>query len=263
MIIPGIVSVTFRQLEPAQIIELAQGADVQAVEWGADVHAPCGDLPAVRQVAQMSQDAGLELPVYGSYYALGRDDIDGFQRNLEASCLLGTPMIRIWAGRLPLVEVNDHLFGQMVDQAYRICELAQAVGVSVVPEWHGNSLLETTESACRFFSEVNHPSLVNFWQPHQDLSPELRRVDLERAALPRLRGFHVFQWSSGSLVRHALEDGRSEWMDYLTLAVRADRPLYALLEFVKNDDPQQFLADAKTLKKWVQEIFEDDAVLSC
>ena len=40
---PGLVSVTFRQLAPEALIDLAARAGLAAIEWGADIHVPPGD----------------------------------------------------------------------------------------------------------------------------------------------------------------------------------------------------------------------------
>jgi hypothetical protein len=45
-LIPGLVSVTFRKLAPAAIVELAVKAQLRSIEWGGDVHVPHGDVRA-------------------------------------------------------------------------------------------------------------------------------------------------------------------------------------------------------------------------
>jgi hypothetical protein len=58
MIIPGLVSITFRKLAPAEIITLVRQADLQAIEWGGDVHVPHGNVRQVREVPRLTEDAG-------------------------------------------------------------------------------------------------------------------------------------------------------------------------------------------------------------
>src|SRR2546421_12786695 len=65
VIVPGLVSVTFRQLAPAAVVDLAVRAGLCGIEWGADVHVP--DVPAARRVASLTGDAGLVVACYGSY----------------------------------------------------------------------------------------------------------------------------------------------------------------------------------------------------
>jgi len=70
MLIPGLVSVTFRQLTVEEIGELATECGLQAVEWGGDVHVPPGDFAAARRAL----DTGLKVAAYGSYYRAGVSD---------------------------------------------------------------------------------------------------------------------------------------------------------------------------------------------
>ena len=72
--------------------------------------------------------------------------------------------------------------------------------------------------------------------------------------LPHLLHLHVFQWqrNDGQTVRFPLADGEATWRQWLELAATAP-PMpggrFALLEFVKGDDPAQVAADAATLKR--------------
>src|SRR4051812_33893599 len=95
----GLVSVTFRQLSPPQIVDLAHKAQLQTIEWGADIHVPAGDLVRAREVRGMTVDAGLSITSYGSYFRAGEDDPADFSPVLESAQALGALSIRIWAGR--------------------------------------------------------------------------------------------------------------------------------------------------------------------
>ena len=72
MIYSGLVSVTFRALSPAEIVELVARAGLEGIEWGGDVHAPHGDVARARDVYRRTVDAGLAIPSYGSYYRPGK-----------------------------------------------------------------------------------------------------------------------------------------------------------------------------------------------
>jgi len=60
MIKSGLVSVTFRKLTPAHIIQLVVDAGLEGVEWGGDVHAPPGDARLAQEIARMTVDAGVK-----------------------------------------------------------------------------------------------------------------------------------------------------------------------------------------------------------
>ena len=70
MLIPGLVSVTFRQLAPREIVQLAAAAGLRGIEWGGDIHVPHGDLQAARAVRDITAAAGLQVLAYGSYFRL-------------------------------------------------------------------------------------------------------------------------------------------------------------------------------------------------
>jgi hypothetical protein len=55
----------------------------------------------------------------------------------------------------------------------------------------------------------------------------------------------------GKRRREPLEYGASCWEAYLALASQAQGDRYALLEFVRDDSPEQLLADAAALRGWL------------
>ena len=59
MIRAGLVSVTFRQLDPAAVVEIAARAGLAGIEWGADVHV--SDEEAAYRVAELTSAAGLQV----------------------------------------------------------------------------------------------------------------------------------------------------------------------------------------------------------
>ena len=67
MLIPGLVSITFRQKTPLEICRLCESAQLQAIEWGGDVHVP-PNARNIREIRDMSADHGLTVCSYGSYY---------------------------------------------------------------------------------------------------------------------------------------------------------------------------------------------------
>ncbi len=88
---------------------------------------------------------------------------------------------------------------------------------------------------------------------------------------PRLSSLHVYHWTIGAyeknivnetvrpLVwpddfnRHPLADGVDRWRSYLKEAQKTGKDHWALLEFVKDDDPKQVMEDAATLIALLEE----------
>ena len=61
MISSGLVSVTFRKLSPAEIVDLVRQAGLNCIEWGGDIHVPHGDCVRAREVRQRTLAAGLTV----------------------------------------------------------------------------------------------------------------------------------------------------------------------------------------------------------
>jgi hypothetical protein len=59
----------------------------------------------------------------------------------------------------------------------------------------------------------------------------------------------------------ALADGTELWVSALSLADRQGAAVpghrFALCEYVRDDDPDQFLADARVLRRWLGALPDD------
>jgi len=258
MILPGLVSITFRQLAPHAIVALVAQAGLKAIEWGGDVHAPHGDVAQAQRVRQMTVDAGLTVAAYGSYYRVGHADVS-FAAVLESAVALGAPTIRVWAGKIGSAQADEAYWARVIEDSRATGDLAQEAGITVAYEYHGNTLTDTRESALRLLETVNHPNVKTYWQPPggatraENAEADFRLAGL-REILPWLVNVHVFSWrdSDGQRERMTLAAQAEDWAQYLAHVATTGRDHYAMLEFVRNDDPQHFLTDAETLKQWLK-----------
>lgn len=57
MLLPGLVSITFRKLSPGEIVELVATAGLVGIEWGGDVHVPHGDFARAAEVRKLTEGA--------------------------------------------------------------------------------------------------------------------------------------------------------------------------------------------------------------
>jgi 3-dehydroshikimate dehydratase len=259
MIRGGLVSITFRKLSARAIIDLVTRANLTGIEWGGDVHVPHGEIDVARDVAQMTRDAGLLVAAYGSYYRVGVSEADGlaFAHVLESAITLGAPTVRVWAGNRGSVDADQAYRAAVIDEARRIAVLAHAVGITVSFEYHRNTLTDTNVSAHRLLEEVGHPNVRTYWQPPVAMSPAECLEGLD-AVSDYLSNAHVFHWAVSSPTavanRRPLAEGAGVWRQYLERIAATDREHFALLEFVRDDAPEQFLADARILSAWLAEL---------
>lgn len=249
-LIPGIVSVTFRALSPAEIIGLSVQAGISLVEWGGDVHVPHGDTNTARDVGEQTRDAGLEVACYGSYYRVGVAGSPDFEACRDTAAALGAPVIRVWAGNLGSADADQDAFERVADDTRRICRIAGQAGLAVAFEYHGGTLTDKLDSALRLLKSAASPNLRTLWQPLGSESPATYAEQIPSLA-PWLAHAHVYNWPGG--VHAPLADGEQAWREPIEALAQIDRPVGLLLEFVRGNSAEQFLADAATLRRWIEE----------
>jgi sugar phosphate isomerase/epimerase len=254
MLIAGLVSITFRSLAPEEIIRLMGQAGVQAVEWGGDVHVPAGEVQRAREVGRWTREAGLMVSAYGSYYRLGGDGGNKtapFESVLASAAGLGAPTIRVWAGRKGSADHSPEERRAVIDDAFRVADMAAHAGITICLEYHQGTLTDTRDSARSLLGELAHPNIEFLWQPSNGEPVEACAERLVEV-LPRLRNVHVFHWWPTARERHPLVDGEAQWRTYIDIVRESGRAADFLLEFVANDSPGQFLADASTLRRLLE-----------
>lgn len=244
-IVPGLCSVTFRQLDSDQLIDVAARTGLSAIEWGADVHVPPGDLKRAAHVRDRCTTEGLTCLSYGSYWFAGKSPSDEIDDLLDTAVALGAGTVRVWAPgeRSPAVAALA-----------RACDRAASRDLTIALEFHPNTLTETADSTIRLLADVDRPNLRTYWQPRPgDTGADAIR-ELE-PVLSALEHLHVFSWNADSS-RLPLAAHEETWLCALRMVARRpdDRPLNAYLEFVENDDPAVLARDAATLCAWIEQM---------
>ncbi len=250
MIHSGLVSITFRELSPEEIITLVAQAGLEGIEWGGDIHVPHGDLGQARRVRRMTSEAGLDIPSYGSYYRVGHKEPVPFEQVLETTIELGAPTVRVWAGKRGSEDADATYRASVVQESQRIADIAAREGITVAYEFHQNTLTDTNESARQLLEAVERDNVKTYWQPPRGSTMSYNLEGLD-AVLPWLLNIHVFTWHVITGERMALADGEVVWRQYLKKVAATGREHFAMLEFVEGDKPENFLRDAVTLKRWL------------
>ncbi len=249
-IYPGLVSITFRQLSPTEIIDLVVQAQLTGIEWGGDIHVPHGDVVTANMVRQQTLDAGLQVAAYGSYYRVSHNESGPFAAVLEAAVALGAPTIRVWAGRQGSDSADEPYWQAVIEDSRRIAELAAAAGITVAYEFHAKTLTDTNEAARTLLERVDHPNIRAYWQPPRQSTVAYNLTGIGAVA-PWLDNIHVYQWQRESGEREPLTAGYADWQQYLDKISHVVGERFAMLEFVQDDTPEAFLRDATTLRGWL------------
>lgn len=247
MLKTSLTSITFRHKSPDAIIRLAARAQLDAIEWGGDIHLPPGDLNAAQRIRQTMRAYGLAVSAYGSYYRA--DDAD-FSAVLATAQALGCRLIRVWAGRKPSAATAPAERTVLVSRLRRAVETAAAVGCTVATEYHADTLTDTLASTRALLDAV--PGLRTFWQPPVGLPETENRRALDALAA-NVESLHVYCRDATGR-RLPLAEGRDAWRGYLAQASAWSGIHAATLEFVQGDSEAQFLQDAAVLRTLLKEV---------
>ena len=246
---PGLVSISFRKLSWQDTLSLAKTAGLEVIEWGGDVHVPHGDVALAREVGEATRAAGLEVAAYGSYYRLGEPAPD-VSDVLASAKALGAPIIRIWAGHRGSADCDEAEWQRLIADALRVTAMAKSEDIDIVFEYHGRTLTDTADTCARLLEAV--PAANSYWQPPVSMSSDDCMSGLIRLG-SRVAGVHVFSWEG--IDRLPLIARENDWPGFLAQA-KAQGASWALMEFVKDDEPQQLIEDAAVLKGWLAAIEE-------
>jgi 3-dehydroshikimate dehydratase len=240
--ITGVVSVTFRELKPLDIIKLTKESGLNGIEWGSDIHCPPDNAQAASEIFALMTENGLSSISYGSYYQVG--SFGRFDHILNTTVKLGAKNIRVWAGDTASIESGADVWKNVTEDSQRIADMAFPFGITISYEYHNDTLTDNLESVLLLINRVKRGNVYTYWQPpiNSDVEDNLKSIQ-KLVKMKKLKNLHIF--TLDGLVRLPLDAGI--WIQYVREASPCEPAL--LLEFVKGNSIQQFLDDAKALIK--------------
>ena len=173
-----------------------------------------------------------------------------FDTVLDTAVALDAPLIRVWAGNKGSESADEVWWEKVIKESREIADKAEQENIKIAYEYHGGTLTDTNETAIKLLKEVDHSNIYTYWQPPHHMSVKNRQQDLKNV-LPWLTNMHVFYWESHD--RFPLKNGAEDWQKYFSEVLKTDRNHYAMIEFVQNGDPEQFLNDAEVLKSLIND----------
>lgn len=246
MLIPGLVSVTFRKLTPEEIIREASRARLQVVEWGGDIHAPPGHESRAKAIRTWCADAGLGIAAYGSYFRLAADqDVRPW---LETAAQLGAPTMRIWAGNRASPEWSDSEVRLLVDELRTVCELGQRAGRTLSLEYHEGTFVDCLPAAERLLRSVDHPALRTYWQPLTSRHAVSDHIADITGLLPWLSHLHVFHRDRSTAEWRPFNAAAPQWRRIFRSIAASTTTHAVMIEFVRGDSIAALQEDAGVLR---------------
>ncbi len=246
MLIPGLVTVTFRPFSREKVAETAAKAGLRRLEWGGDIHVPPGDDGAAEDAVRLTALHGLEIDTYGSYFrCLPGEDAGAVVGTAEK---LGARNLRVWAGQKGSAEISEEERGAVVSGIRAVCRMVPR-GMTVSTEFHQNTLTDRFESAVRMAEEVGEANFRLYWQPNQFMD-DAYNLAAVKACLPYLSNVHVFTWSGHD--KFPLADGERMWRQYIEIVASDGSDHGLFLEFTCDGSAEQLYRDAETLARWLE-----------
>ena len=243
----GLVSISFRNKTPGELIALCKEAGLKYIEWGSDVHCPVGNIEYAKELGNKTREAGINTYCYGSYFRVGITDTSEFEQYCFTSVALGAKCIRVWAYNKKYSECSSDELNMIQSSVSEIFKTAKKHNLYINFEYHRGSLTETIDGTLKLFDMVPENNLKVHWQPNPQITTEDNLAELN--LLPRVDIVHVFAWTNENCmdIRHPLYNHHLTWCEYVKAARRINPECIFELEFFMGDTATQFIQDAKTL----------------
>ena len=243
----GLVSVSFRQHSPKEILEVTRAVGLSCIEWGSDVHAPCRDIERLREIAALQKEYGIFCSSYGTYFRLGETPIEELEAYIQASRILGTNILRLWCGVKSGKDMTNEEQDALLDVCGTAAKVAEANGVILCLECHKKTFTEDPDDAIHLMETINSPNFRMYWQPFQWQSAE-QNIENAKKIAPFAEHIHVFNWKGSEKL--PLADAVGEWQEYIKVF---STPRTLLLEFMPNGTVEELAAETAALRAIIGE----------
>lgn len=239
----GLVSISFRDKSPEEILSAMKNAGLSYIEWGSDIHAPFNDLGKVKEVCELQKKYKIECCSYGTYFRLGETPIEELELYIKAAKLLGTNILRLWCGNKDSKNYSEDEREKLFSVCRKAAEIATKNDVVLCLECHNKTYTQYLSGAIEVMEYVNSPSFRMYWQPNQ-----FREFDENMEYAEKISSYiehiHVFKWRGQK--KYSLNEGIGEWKEFIS-CFSGDHCL--LLEFMPDNNIKSLEHEAAALKE--------------
>ena len=237
----GLVSVSFRNHTPEEILPAMKSAGLTCIEWGSDVHCP---PEGAGEIAALQEKYGITCCAYGTYFRLGVTPMEELQGYIDAAKTLGTNILRLWCGSK---NSEDHTEEEK-RKLFSICKAAATIAeqnaVILCMECHNNTYTNRKEATLELMDAVDSQAFRMYWQPNQYRTEE-ENLNYAKLLAPYTVNIHVFNWKGKE--KYPLREAKDIWSAYL--ACFGNNTL--LLEFMPDGKLETLETEAAALKEIV------------
>ena len=237
----GLVSVSFRDRTPNEILPAVKAAGLTCIEWGSDVHAPYTDTEKLNAIAALQEEYGISCCSYGTYFRLGETPMEELPGYIAAAKILGTNILRLWCGRKRSGDMTEEERNAFVALCREAAQIAEQHDVILCMECHKKTFTEDPDQAVWLMNTVASPHFRMYWQPFQWQTPK-QNVENAKTIAPYAEHIHVFNWVNKE--KFPLADAVADWQQYIS-AFSTPRTL--LLEFMPCGTIEELAAETAAL----------------
>lgn len=242
----GLVSVSFRQHTPQEILDAMNRVGLSFIEWGSDVHAPCDNIYKLKEIAMLQKKYGIKCSSYGTYFRFD-STLQELESYINAAKILETNVLRLWCGKKSGADMTNEERISLMNDCKKAAKLAEANDVTLCLECHKKTFTENPKDSVLLMNEVNSKNFRMYWQPFQWQNADDNLKNAELIA-PYTKHIHVFNWKDEKKL--PLRDAIGEWQKYLE--VFSDKQTL-LLEFMPNGTLGELEDEAAALRKIIGE----------
>ena len=239
----GLVSVSFRDRTPEEILSAVKDAGLTCIEWGSDVHCP---PEKAEEIAALQEKHGITCCSYGTYFRLGITPMEELPAYITAAKVLGTDIVRLWCGDKNSEEYTEAEKEELFSQCRAAAAIAEREGVTLCMECHNWTYTNSKEGAYELMQAVNSPAFRMYWQPNQ-FQAFAENIAYATMLAPYTLHLHVFNWQGRE--KYPLHLAQEVWKAYLHCFVPGKT---LLLEFMPDNKIETLKQEATALKEIAQ-----------
>lgn len=248
MLLSGLTSDTFQELQPRKIVDLCQAAKLDGVEWDESPHVPVGNISAATEARAATESAGLVVISYGSDRPVGADESLDLEELVATATALGAGAVRVRVGSNDDDRSTSEQWKTATTALSNCVRLAEQQGLLVAIGLRNDSLARTGGEAKRLMEGAEAETAHVFWSPVAggEISPNVADLDAVRDSV---LGVHC----SGVDVENGLtmlSEATDRWARYLSVLAEVDDDHWLCLRGVENCSTDNFYRDAQTLRRF-------------
>jgi len=138
----------------------------------------------------------------------------------------------------------------MMAELEDLCAIAQEYNLTVAAEYHQNTYNDNLKNALKVLESCQAENYKTYWQPQGNEKKDLESLE---ALLDHIAVVHVFNWSNFNL-RYPFCEKPERWQRFFEIIATAKQDIPLIMEFVKDDSPNQFAEDVDCIRKMIADI---------